>query len=224
MRTGALALLLLAAPAAAQEFVEAPGRLSDDAFYRAVACAAAPDGPCRKPFIRWPEDRRDPLSVSLTSVADGLPDYKRALFEAGLEEALDEINALDAGIRLAQTGRGADVDVHVVSTRPGHVMRDTGVPALDGNVLPLGRVALRARGGEVREAVIAVSGHARRREIASVLLEEITQALGLITDIRGPAYRRSLFSEDGNSVTRLRGQDAMALRRHYGGRRPDGDS
>jgi hypothetical protein len=148
-------------------------------------------------------------------VAEGLPPGRLALFEAGLERAVAEINALDAGLRLRRVEGAADIAVHVVATPPGHVMRGTGVPALDGSLLPLGLVTLRARDDEIREAVIAISSRARRREIASVLLEEMTQALGLMTDIRGPAYRRSLFSEDANAVARLRGQDAMAVRRHY---------
>lgn len=103
-------------------------------------------------------------------------------------------------------------------------MQNTGVEDLDGNVLPLGRVALRARDNTIREALIAISAKARRREIASILLEEITQALGLMTDIQGPTYRRSVFSEDSNSVVRLEGQDAMALRRHYAPDTPQEDS
>jgi hypothetical protein len=39
--------------------------------------------------------------------------------------------------------------------------------------------------------------------------------MGLVTDVLSPAYEDSIFAEDGNSVTRLRGQDAAALRRHY---------
>lgn len=207
--------LLLAGPAAAQEFVVAPGPLSDEAFYRAVACAAEPDGVCQKPFIRWNAEKREALGVSLASIAPGLPPYKRQLIEAGLDDAIAQINGLDAGIRLLRAAGEGDIDVHIVSTPPGYIMTGTGIPALDGNMLPLGRVALRAREGEIREGVIAISAFVRRREIASILLEEITQALGLMTDIRGPAYRRSLFSEDGNSVTRIVGQDAAALRRHY---------
>ncbi|MCK0167940.1 DUF2927 domain-containing protein [Jannaschia sp. S6380] len=202
----------------AQEFIQVPGPLPDDAFYRAVACAAEPGGTCRKPFLRWPDHRRGNLTVALSSVKADLPSYRRDLYERGLEEALVQINALDAGLRLRRIDGPADIEIHVVATPPGEVMRDTGVPDLDGALLPLGRVALRARGGEIREALIAVSSTTRRREIASVMLEEIVQGLGLMTDIRGPAYRRSLFSEDGNSVVRLRGQDAMALRRHYGER------
>lgn len=211
----AAVLALLAFPAAAQEFVEAPDRLSDHDFYRAVACAAPPGGDCRKPYLRWSEERRGGLTVSLASVAEGLRGYRRAIYEDALDSALSQVNALEAGVRLSRTDGPADIEVHVVSTRPGHVMRDTGVPDLDGAVLPLGRVALRARDGEIGEALVAISSFARRREIASILLEEVVQGLGLMTDIRGPAYRRSLFSEDGNSVVRIEGQDAMALRRHY---------
>ena len=39
--------------------------------------------------------------------------------------------------------------------------------------------------------------------------------MGLPTDIAGEAYRGSIFSETGNSVVRLTGQDAEALRLHY---------
>ncbi|MFO6464594.1 DUF2927 domain-containing protein [Jannaschia sp. KMU-145] len=206
----------LALPAGAQEFVTAPGPMTDTEFYRAVACAAAPGGECRKPFLRWPEAKRGGVTIALASVPPGLPSWRLALFNQGLEAAIAQINGLGIGLRLARADAGpADIDIHIVLTPPGEVMRDTGVPALDGATLPLGRVALRAKGGEIRDALIAVSAEARRREIASVLLEEITQGLGLMTDISGPAYGRSLFSEDSNSVVRLEGQDAMALRRHY---------
>tara|TARA_R110000850_G_scaffold2449_5_gene11815 strand:- start:3054 stop:3794 length:741 start_codon:yes stop_codon:yes gene_type:complete len=212
-----LVALFLALPGvlSAQEFVEIAGPLDDDDFYRAVACAARPGGQCRKPFLRWPDAKRDHLTVTLASVTDALQDWQRALYERGLDEAVAQINALDIGVTITRSDGPADIEVHVVATPPGEVMKDTGVPDLDGAVLPLGRVALRARNGLIREALIAVSVKARRREIASVLLEEVVQGLGLMTDIRSPAYRRSLFSEDSNSVVRLEGQDAMALRRHY---------
>ena len=209
-------LVAVAGPVAAQEWIDLPARLSDEAFYRAVACAAPPGGECAKPFMRWPEARRGDLTVTLASVADTVRPYRLRLHRAGLDAAIAHINAADAGLRLRRIAQGpADITVHVVATPPGGIIAGTGQPDLDGYLLPLARVALRVRGGTIRRGAIAVSAHARRREIPSVLLEELTQAMGLMTDIRGPAYRRSLFSEDGNSVTRLTGQDAMALRRHY---------
>ena len=53
-------------------------------------------------------------------------------------------------------------------------------------------------------------------DVAPVVLEELTQAMGLMTDIRNPAYEGvSVFSEDSNAVLRLGAQDKEALRRHY---------
>lgn len=204
--------LLLALPAAAQEYVEVPGRLDDAAFYRAVACAAPPGGACRKPFLRWPEARRGDLTVGLVPLAEGPPPD---LYRRDLDAALAEVNGLDAGLRLRRTRGRADIEVHVVDTPPGHVMRGTGIADLDGQVLPLGRVSLRTRGGIIREALVAISSYAGPGEVAPILLEEIVQGLGLITDIKSPAYGDSLFSEERNDVVRLEAQDAMALRRHY---------
>jgi len=116
----------------------------------------------------------------------------------------------------APTDDGApDIAIHVLDTRPGEVMENTGVPVLEGRVLSLGQVMVRARNSWIDQAVISMSVDTPRRAIASVVLEEVVQALGLMTDIRSPVYRRSVFSEDSNSGTRLRGQDAMAIRRHY---------
>jgi hypothetical protein len=95
------------------------------------------------------------------------------------------------------------------------VVRGTGVPELDGVQIAIGRVAIRSRAGTIQSAAIAISQDIRRREVASIVLEELVQAMGLPTDIRSPAYRDSIFSEEGNSVVWLRGQDAEALRRHY---------
>lgn len=210
---GLLLGLGVAAPGAAQEFVVAAGRLDDAAFYRAVACAAPPGGACGKPFLRWPADRRGALTVALAPLAGGgrAPEaYRR-----GVAAALAQVNALDAGVHLRLAEGEADIAVHVVDTPPGHVIRGTGVAGLDGERLPLGRVWLRTREGLIGSARIAISTWAGPREAASILLEEIVQAMGLITDIKGAAHGDLLFSEEGNSVVRLAGQDAMALRRHY---------
>lgn len=193
------------------------GRLSDDAFYRAVACGASPGDACTKPFLRWPTDTREDLTVGLASVVATLPPYRRRLYEAGLTDAVAEINGLGAGLTLRRTDRDPQIAIHVVAAAPGTVMRNTGVESLDGERLALGRVALWATDGAITRAVIAISAKARRREIRHILLEELTQSMGLMTDVAGAAYHRSIFAELGNSVVRLQGQDAMALRRHYGG-------
>jgi hypothetical protein len=211
-----VALGLSAAQAPAQEFVHVMRPLTDEEFYRAVACAAPPGGECRKPFLRWPEAKRRGLTVGLASLPEGMADARRAVYDRALANAIAQVNATGAGIRLARAGRGApDIAVHVLDPQAGEVVAGTGAPTLEGAVPPLARVALRAAGGEVREASVALSDRAPRDEIASLILEEIVQALGLMTDVAGPGTRGSIFAEDLNAVSRLEGQDADALRRHY---------
>lgn len=199
-----------------QEYVAVPDVVSDEAFYRMVACAAPPGLECNKPFIRWPEDRRLSLTVGLAQVTPVLPNYKYALFDRAIDAAIDEINAAGAQIFLERSYEtGMDIPFHIVATAPGDRITGTQVPELEGVELSIGRVALRSRGGDITGAAIAISAEIRRREIASVVLEELVQALGLVTDVVSPAYESSIFSETSNSTVWLRGQDLAVLRRHY---------
>lgn len=200
----------------AQEFITVPDYLSDDAFYRLVACGAPPGSDCNKPFIFWPADRRLSLSVGVADVAESFPDYKLDLIDTAIDAAIAEINGAGAHLFLERGYEGPlDVPLYLVAAPQGGVIAGTGVAELDGSDIAIGRVAIRSRGDEIIASTIAISRDIRRREIASVVLEEMVQALGLVTDIASPAYERSIFAENGNSTTRLRGQDAAALRRHY---------
>ena len=215
MRASAIALLL-AAPATAQEFVALPGPVSDDDFYRAVACAAPPGGGCAKPFLRWPGDRRSPLRVGFAAIDGAVSPDRRALFEAALDAAIAEVDRAGGdGLTVVRDDAAPDVGVHILRTPPYRVIEGTGVAALDGARLQLGRVALTAWDGVVVEGVVALTMHLPNDRIASVMLEEVTQATGLLTDVAGDAYASSVFAETGNAATALRGQDAMAVRRHY---------
>ncbi|MCT4683790.1 MAG: DUF2927 domain-containing protein [Roseicyclus sp.] len=209
-------LLLLAPRLGAQEFIEVPDLVSDEAFYRIVSCAAPPGGDCGKPVIRWPEERRLRLRVGIADIAASFPGYKLDLVDRALDDAIAEINASGAALFLSRAYEGAlDVPVYLVATPQGGRIDGTSVAELDGAEIAIARVALRSRGDEITAAAIAISQDIRRREIASVVLEELVQAMGLPTDIASPAYARSIFSETGNSTVWLRGQDAAALRRHY---------
>lgn len=215
-----LAVLLVSLPAprgsSAQEFLAVPDLISDGAFYRLVACAAPPGGDCSKPFIYWPEEQRLSLRVGIAASADSFPDYKFDLVDTALDAAIAEINAAGAHIFLERVYEGdMDIPFHLVDTPQGGIISSTGVAELDGSDIAIGRVAIRSRGEDILSASIAISQDIRRREIASVVLEELVQSLGLVTDIASPAYDHSIFAEHGNNTTRLRGQDAAALRRHY---------
>lgn len=214
----ALIVLLILSPrgASAQEYLAVPDIISDEAFYRLVACAAPPGGDCNKPFIYWPEDRRLALRVGIAGTAESFRDYRYDIVDAAIDAAIAEINGAGANLFLVRVYEGEmDIPLHLVDTPQGGVIEGTGIEELDGSDIAIGRVAIRSRGESIVAATIAISQDIRRREIASVILEELVQSLGLVTDIASPAYELSIFAENGNSMTRLRGQDAAALRRHY---------
>lgn len=213
-----LLLISLSVPraASAQEFIAVPDLISDEAFYRLVACAARPGGECNKPLIYWPEERRLALRVGISGTAESFRDYRFDIVDAAIDAAIAEINGAGAHLFLERVYEGEmDVPFYLVDTPQGGTITGTGVEELDGSSIAIGRVAIRSRGGEIVASTIAISQDIRRREIASVILEELVQSLGLVTDIASPAYALSIFAENGNSMTRLRGQDASALRRHY---------
>lgn len=212
----ALCLALAAPGARGQEFITVPDLISDEAFYRLVACAAPPGGDCAKPMIRWPADRREGLRVGIAAIADSFPSYKFDIVDRAIDDAIAEINASGAALHLTRAYEGdLDVPLFLVDAPQGGRISGTSLPELDGADIAIARVVLRSRGDEISAAAIAISRDIRRREIASVVLEELVQAMGLPTDIDSPAYDRSIFSETSNSTVWLRGQDAAALRRHY---------
>lgn len=218
LRRLALALLfcLASTAASAQEFIAVPDMISDEDFYRLVACAAPPGGTCAKPFIRWPITRRADLRIGIADVAPSFPSYKLDLIDRAIDAAIAEINATGADVHLTRAYEGTvDIPFYLIPTPQGARITGTSIAELDGSEMAIARVALRPRGGTILSAAIAISQDIRRREIASVVLEELVQALGLPTDIDSPGYTRSIFSEADNATVRLRGQDAAALRRHY---------
>lgn len=219
MRLCALVLTLaLASPSVAQEFIETSGPLSDTAFYRLVACAAPPEENCQKPFVRWPDHKAQRLTVSLRGIDPGFADYKLAGVLVGLDRAIAEINAAGAALHLTRAPDGAQSDIQIFLTGSdgGSRISGTGIPGMDGATIDAGLVVVWQNEGDILGAAIALARDINRRSIAPVLLEELTQSLGLTTDIRNASYRRStVFSEDGNSVARLGAQDKSVLRLHY---------
>ncbi len=211
-----LILVILPRPAAAQEYVAVPDLVSDDAFYRLVACAAPPGGDCAKPLIRWPAERRLRLRIGIAQIAPDFATYRFDIVDRSIDRAIAEINGAGAHLYLERAFEPPfDVPFYLVETPQGGAISGTSVPELDGSEMAIGRVVLRSRGDEITGAAVAISADIQRREIASVVLEELVQAMGLVTDVLSPAYEDSIFSETGNSVTRLRGQDVTVLRRHY---------
>jgi hypothetical protein len=214
-----LLLIALASPAGAADYVSANGKLADADFYRLVACGAPPGGLCRQIFTRWSAADRRNLTVSVTRADPDYPRDKQKQILRDLDRAIAQINGAGADIHLTRTDNSrADIRVYLVAAPLDSTIRGTGNPALDGGYIEaaLTSITWQTDNGRMESAAIAFSHGILPGDIRSIVLEELTQSLGLIFDIRDPYYNtRSIFSEDGNSVTRLTGQDQMVLRTHY---------
>lgn len=215
---GVVTLLLLLWPLSvlAQEYQISDGPMPDDDFYRMVACGAPLNGPCESPFVRWAQPRVrvafEPIPLS----------YPRALADEMsrvLDLSISQINGTAPGIRLQRVAKSqpAEIRLFLSPIREGDVIRGTGVPDVDG--IPIGAAMVYVWWDgqrRIEDAVIVFASDIPLSQAGPIMLEELTQSLGLMTDIRNPYYEsRSVFSEDSNAVQKLGAQDRMALRRHY---------
>lgn len=208
-----MALALLASSAQAQDFVQSDGPLEDTAFYRLVACGAPPQGPCAKPFYRW--DKPD-LTVGIVTRTPPFLGGKMKRADAALVRAVQYLGAVKMGLRLRQNDASPDIAIHLLDTARGETINGTNT-LLDGLTMANAITTLDVEGNAITAAHIDFSSTMTIRQYESVMLEEITQALGLITDIENPYYQsRSIFSQSAdNSLKTLGIQDRMALIRHY---------
>ncbi len=201
------------------DFLVTRGPLSHEDFYRLVSCRALPGGPCTAEPIRWPASKAQDLTVGFAPIRPGYPSRTADRMARAVENAIAEINAAGAALRLrlAKKGEAPDITFHLVPVREGDAIEGTGVFGVDGQVIGAALVTVWwDEGQELTEAIIVLAEDLPVADLGPVVLEELTQAMGLMTDIRNPSYEGlSVFSEDSNRVTRLGPQDREALRRHY---------
>lgn len=215
------ALLCLGASAGAQDYISVPDApLSDDAFYNLITCAAAPGGSCAKNRVRWPDEKAGDLSLGIVSIHQDVPHLLRTPIRRALYRAIAEINAAETGLRLhrAAPDETPDIAIYLVDQKIGSTIRNFPEPELNGNKMPAAIFWVWWNGrNEIQRAVILFALDANWEEVESIMLEEVVQATGLMTDIDSPWHRdRSIFAErSDNTVIRLQPQDIMALRRHY---------
>jgi len=129
--------------------------------------------------------------------------------------AVQHLNDTGMGLRLIESDTPM-IHIYLIDTDGSAPITGSGNPAIEGHTVRGARVLVRARDGLIERADIIFGTRLSIRQYESAMLEEITQALGLLTDIRNPAYDGvSIFSEDSNASKTLGPQDIMALRRHY---------
>jgi hypothetical protein len=222
MRGLAFCAVLLAAPATAQgvDFIPTWGKLTDTEFYSLVTCGAPPGGPCAGEVARWSDGGVQALRVALRPAEPGVnPAYADAI-SAAVDQAIAEINAAGSRVQMIRVGPNASADIRLYITQAGdgQPISGTGDRDLDGIIIGAGLVNVWWEGpqNKIYDAAIVYAGDMPPSSRLPVVLEELTQALGFLWDVRNPAYdQTSVFSEDSNSVARLGPQDRMVLLRHY---------
>jgi hypothetical protein len=210
-----LPLLLLAGAAHAEDFVRSKGPLGDADFYRLVTCGRPPGGQCRMPPKRWPDDLARDLTVSLLPAIEPVRPARAAQVDAALDAAIAQINAVGAAVTLRRVADNSPARIRLSIRSPATMALIANGRGAQN--IPAGMVLLLPPSADrITGATILIASDIALREANSVVLEELTQSLGLVYDIDDPNYdRRSIFSQRRNSVTVLTGQDATALRLHY---------
>ncbi len=211
----AVSLVLLAVNAAAQGFIETPdGVLDDDAFFNVVSCGVGPEEICNSAALKWPRPKARKLGIRVVVKGKNRA-YQKSVARA-LDQAVANINGVKADLKLQRVKGRGEITVFVTTLNAGETIKGTGSD-LDGSVIEGAAVNIEWNDKtEIKKATIVMAGDLGAEEIPSIMLEELTQALGPINDIRNKAYEGvSIFSEDSNTQTKLGTQDIMVLRRLY---------
>ena len=166
-------------------------------------------------MIHWPKSI---VTIAIVEVDARLSERRRSISNFALQNAINEINKAGSGVRLVQSTKGAVPDIEVYLTADTQVGKHALAKSISRALgkRPIGAARIFFEDYKINKALIIIAASDRKREVSSVMLEEVIQSLGLPTDIRNSYYRgRSVFSETGSRVTKIQGQDAKALLQHY---------
>lgn len=210
----------LAGPAVAQEYIVTDGPLSNADFYRLVSCAAPIGEACNEDIVHW---NQNVVTVSFAPIPITYPTELARELDRALTSSVAQINGAAPGMNLQRVpkSQAANIRVFLQPIRAGDAIRGTGFSQLDGIPIGAAQVQVFWDGDQnLTQAAIVFAADIPIFEAGPIMIEELSQSMGLMTDIRNPYYETlSVFSEDSNSVVKLGAQDREALRRHYPNRR-----
>lgn len=216
------AVLLFGQTVWPQEYTSSVGLLSDQDFYRAVACKAAPGRACVEKTLKWPKFLRSRLSVSLAGVQGSDPHFVGSVRDS-LEEAIAIINAANAGVRLrgvwGPQAKLANIQLYVVEPYSSQrTIQRLSYPPLVGLRANPSVSVVSKLGGTILSAGIAVERNPEiDTRLTQIILKELLESLGLHWSIQNPYYDKiSIFAQAGiYPIFALGGQDVKALRLHH---------
>jgi hypothetical protein len=213
---GLILALITAAPLHAADYVVSKGRLSNSDFYRLVACGAPVGGACQKSLKAWPRHKRQALRIGLVGIDGPAPRYREMVIRDALRHTIKTVNSKPLGVKLVLDDANPDIKVYIDYQKPGLPI-SVGDPSLDGTINYGAKVRVWYRFRNIKKVTIVLSNGVSNPDMKSVMLEEVVQGFGLLSDISNPAYvGKSIFDQHKNAVTMLEGQDLWAIRKHHG--------
>lgn len=207
--------------ASAEDRVLLTKEVGDRDFYRAVACFAKPSRKCRRPFVKWPLRRARDLRVALAHVAPGYPPQEANHISLALDDAISEINAVGAAVKLRRVAPAAkaDINVYLLNIPIDTKLKRTRIKGMRGEFVSwaIFKIWWNSK-HEINRGVVVFPNIPTNKThtFKSIMLEEITQSLGFISDIEGYPYEfGSIFSDTRNARITLGAQDKEAIKLHY---------
>jgi len=193
--------------------------LTDDQFYMLAACNAPVGKDCRAPYVRWPKNVAHALGLAVVISGSTHDAGKHARIQAAVAVAIAEINSAGSGVQFRLVPEGqAKMVLHIVTRDEmrAYVKSSSSSSSREDSAAVGYSTIWWNSHNWISNAEIRISDEILDRDIQSVVLEEIFQGLGFLTDIRGKDYAgRSILSETSNATVTIGGQDQMLLFRHY---------
>ena len=194
--------------------VQVTALLSDEDFFRAATCGAAPGDACKSPVLKW--QKRD-LTLAIVPSETGAGLIFGMLLSTTVDYALLQINRAGSGLTITRIGGPtADIRVALTDVAEGSTLPD--VPGISApGEMGVGFTTVWSTPDHIiTDASILISNAITPNDIVSVVLEEIFQATGPVFDIDSPAYEGvSILSQTSNATVTIAGQDARLLRHLY---------
>ncbi len=200
--------------ASAFDGVVVGGLLSDEDFFRAATCGAAPGQDCVQDPVIWPKSN---LTLTILPYEVQVSAVMSLLLSTSVDYALLQINRAGSGLTITRVpGPEADIQVTLTDAEEGSQMPDLPGVSAPGE-MGVGYTSLWWDDtNRITAASILISHQIRPTEVVSVVLEEIFQATGPLFDIDSPAYEGvSILSQNSNATVSIADQDARLLRRLY---------
>jgi len=205
--------------ASARDVAASKGELSVEDLYKAAACGADPGGSCKTEITRWPKTLRHKLRIHIREPGAGFPDDLVKPVIASVKLAITEINVSGADIQLEVVNSAdAPLQVHMIDAAWGDRIADSGDPVLDGARMRATATGLRLApgGNDIERASIAVSGNIAPDIVRAAILKALLRALGFRYAVDNTFYTgKSVFTELGHDIDKIRRQDMLALRLQY---------